>query len=391
MQARSLAQREMPNLKRGLTLMLAASEVNTAVEFAESIVRFLNVFGRWRERDALLEKVASSQSLVNSGEKLTQAEFLMASQRGETLWSQGRAAEAEKVFRGLLARMEAGANYDSGYDRCLTLALLGRSLRAQGQPEAAAETHCDALAVAKKLEQTEQVRRMAGKIHTDLADVLTDLARYDEAREQYETSLAISQNVDDKRQVAVVLGQLGTLALQQGNLTEARQRYTAALTAFRNLGEPQSEAILWHQLGRVAEETPDWEEAERCYKESLAIEERYGNKAGAAQTCNQLAIAADNAGRPEEAERWYKRAIAINMEISNRVELAGNNNLADLLLAQNRLDEAEQYAHRAREIQETLDLSSQPWMTFNILAKIADKRAAADPAHAAEHAKTAQG
>ena len=33
------------------------------------------------------------------------------------------------------------------------------------------------------------------------------------------------------------------------------------------------------------------------------------------------------------------------------------NNLADLYLAQNRLDEAEQYAHRAREIKETLDLS----------------------------------
>jgi hypothetical protein len=68
-------------------------------------------------------------------------------------------------------------------------------------------------------------------------------------------------------------------------------------------------------------------------------------------------------------------------------------NLAKLLLEQNRSDrsdEAEQYAHRAREIQETLDLSSQPWKTFNILAKIADKRAAADPGHAAEHAKAAQ-
>jgi len=398
MQARSLALREMPNLKCGLTLMLTAGEVNTAVKFAESIIRFLNYFGRWRERDALLEKVASSQSsvasgqsLVNSGGKLTKAEYLMASQRGETLRSQGRAAEAEKVFRGLLARMEAGADYDTGYDRCLTFGRLGRSLCDQGQPEAAAETYREALAAAKKLEQTEQVRRMAGGIHTDLADVLSDLARYNEAREQYEAALEIDQALGDARGAAVDLGQLGTLALQQGNLTEARQRYTAALTAFRNLGEPQGEAIFWHQLGMVAEETPDWEEAERCYKESLAINERFGDKAGAARTCNQLAIAADNAGRPEEAERWYKRAIEFGEELDDRQALAKRySNLADLLLAQNRLDEAEQYAHRAHEIKETLDLSSQPWKTFNILAKIADKRAAADPARAAEHAKAAQ-
>jgi tetratricopeptide (TPR) repeat protein len=218
------------------------------------------------------------------------------------------------------------------------------------------------------------------------------LARYDEAREQYETSLVIKETLKgEERGKAVVLGQLGTLALQQGNLTEARQRYTAALTAFRNLGEPRMEAVAWHQLGRVAEETRDWEEAERCYKESLAIKERIGDKALAATTCNQLAIVAVNAGRPEEAERWYKRAIEMNEERGDGNLLAGNyNNLADLLLAQNRLDEAEQYAHRAREIKETLDLSSEPWKTFNILAEIADKRAAADPGHAAEHAKAAQ-
>lgn len=46
MQIRSLALREIPNLKRGLTLMLAAGEVNTAVDFATRIVRFLNIFGR---------------------------------------------------------------------------------------------------------------------------------------------------------------------------------------------------------------------------------------------------------------------------------------------------------------------------------------------------------
>lgn len=54
---RALAVREMPNLKRALVLTLATGDVVTAVYIAESIVEFLNIFGRWRERDAVMEKL----------------------------------------------------------------------------------------------------------------------------------------------------------------------------------------------------------------------------------------------------------------------------------------------------------------------------------------------
>ncbi len=55
-------------------------------------------------------------------------------------------------------------------------------------------------------------------------------------------------------------------------------------------------------------------------------------------------------------------------------------NLAGLLLAQGRLDEAESYAQRAREIIETLDLSAEPWKTYAILARIAERRGRPDEA-----------
>ena len=54
------------------------------------------------------------------------------------------------------------------------------------------------------------------------------------------------------------------------------------------------------------------------------------------------------------------------------------NNLADLYLSQNRLDEAEDYARRTLAIMETLDLSAQPWKTYNILAELAEKRGRMD-------------
>ena len=55
-------------------------------------------------------------------------------------------------------------------------------------------------------------------------------------------------------------------------------------------------------------------------------------------------------------------------------------NLADLFLNQGRLDEAEDYAHQARKIRETLDLSAEPWNTFSILAGISERRGKKDEA-----------
>ncbi len=385
LQARALAARELPNLRRAQRLAIEAGALDEAVDFAERINRFLDYFGRWRERDEVNALVAKSQIPKSQSQqgKLTKAEFLLESQRGEVLLQQGRAREAEGVFRALLARLEAGAEYEAGYDRTLTLHQLGRCLRAQGKPTAAADYYRAAFKAAEALEQDKDVRRQMGAYHTDLADVLTDLGQYAAAEQEHEAGLKLAKEVDDARQVAVVLSQLGTLALAQNNLLEARKRYAEALETFRRMGEAQHEAIYLHQLGRVAQEGRDWDEAERCYKESLSIKERLSDLAGAARTTNQLAIVAEGAGRLTEAERWYRRAIELIEQTGGKdslLQAQWYSNLADLLLSQDRLDDSETYAHRARKIIETFDLSAEPWKNYNLLVRIAERQGNAEEA-----------
>ena len=60
------------------------------------------------------------------------SEFLMHTQQGERLLQMGRAGEAERVFRDLLARLGEEPSYRTG----ATLARLGRCLRAQGRQDA---------------------------------------------------------------------------------------------------------------------------------------------------------------------------------------------------------------------------------------------------------------
>jgi len=67
---RALVVRELPNFRRALDLTLAAGDMDTAVEFADSIAKFLNFFGRWSERDAMMEVVSRQfQSSVVSHQR----------------------------------------------------------------------------------------------------------------------------------------------------------------------------------------------------------------------------------------------------------------------------------------------------------------------------------
>ncbi len=202
-----------------------------------------------------------------------------------------------------------------------------------------------------------------------------ELNQYTEARTNYEESLAIAQKEGDVSRVGQVLGRLGRLAMQKGDLSEARKNLIAAIDSSRRIGERQNEADFLHTLGIVAQRTGDWDEAERFYRESLKIKESLGDLNGVAQTSHQLSKVAEHAGRIDEAERWYLRAIELKEKHSTPNSLALSlNNLASLYLDYNRIDEAEIYARRALELKETLDLSSEPWTTYSILAQIAEKR-----------------
>ena len=374
LEARAIAIREMPNLRHALDLAIAAGAVDEATSFSIAIAKFLDNFGRWRERDAMLAQMNKLQMTNDKTGRITKAECLRLIQQGEVLRQQGRAAEAMRLFRDLLARLEQGAEYEAAYDHACTLMRLGRCVAAQGRPAQAIEWHTRALQEFERLSATnENVKKMAAICHGELAGTLMAVGRFDEAQTQYEKSLTISREVDDQRSVGVTLGQLGTLAMQRGNLAEAAKRYSDALNTFRALNEPQSEAVIWHQLGMVAQEAKDWDEAERCCREAVRIREQIRDLPMLATDFNQLAIVAEGAGRLEDAERWYLRAQEIKDKVAPQ-DASALNNLADLYLSQRRLNEAARYARRAVEIKETLDLSAEPWKTYNILARIADAR-----------------
>ncbi len=289
----------------------------------------------------------------------------------------GQPQAAMAIFEEVLV----GLGETVSYDLCVTLFRLGRCWATMGQPTQAVTLDRQALAELAKLEPNDGVKRQIGATQADLADSLTVMGDYGAAREAYEVSLAIVQELDDRRSIGVINIQLGTLAMREGNLAEAETRYQSALTTFRTLDEPGQESNVWHQLGRVYQEVNQWEQAEQAYRASAQLKEAQGNLAEAAGTWNNLALVCQYSGKLHAAEAWFRKAIEASKKVGDTANVAHMlNNLADLLQTQgpSRLSEAREFAEEALVFKQILDPNAATiWTTYTILARIATQQGAA--------------
>ena len=381
-EARAIVRRELPNLLYACRNALDAGD-SDAVVFVTAVNKFLNNFGMGREAALLTERAQAA-----GGERGSKIWVLAQANRGQQLLAAGRASEAAEIFADILAAL----GEQPSYNRALTLGHLGRCHLAAGHPDRAEAIYRQGIAVTEQLAPSDDVKRKRAALRTGLADVLRDQGKYAEARAQYEQSLEVKRELGgDLRGEGVVLGQLGTLALREGDLAEAVGRYREALKLCQQMGEPAGEAFYQHQLGRAFQEARRWGPAEGHYRESARLRERHGDLAGAAQTWNQLAGLNRSAGRPEAAEMWYRKAIGGGRKTGDTANLSKMlNNLADLLQTQpGRLAEARKLAEEALAIKETLDPgAAEIWTTYNILAAIADRQSRPD--EAAEYRRLAR-
>ncbi len=380
-QARAIAWRELPNLLHAVDRALESGD-ETAVDFVDSVNRFLKIFGRTRESAALARRAEQASGAVGSD-----AWFMAQTGRGEQLLDAGQAAKAAECFGAILHALGESPSYRL----TLTLVRLGRCYRAGGRLDLAEAQYRRGIAVTESLDPGDWAKREHGGLHIDLGNVLANQGQFPEARAAYELALQVMDSLGDERTLGVIQVQLGSLALSEGDLTEAVRRYQEALTLSQRLREPTMEAAVQHQLGRVFETARQWEQAERHYRESAALKEKHGDLAGAARTWNQLAIVCVGSGRPEAAETWFRKAIEGGKATGDTPGLAKRlHNLANLLQQQpNRLAEARQLAEESLAIKRTLDPgAAEIWTTYSILAEIADRQSR--PADAADYRRLAR-
>jgi tetratricopeptide (TPR) repeat protein len=363
---RAIVKQELSNLLAAVKGALA-DRSDEAVKFVDNVNLFLDYFGLQRDRAVLTQQAATL-----AGVRGSDAWYLSKSNQGQQLYDNGQYAAAATLFTELLKTLSAVS-----YQRCTTLGRLGRCLNKQGQTAEAIDCYQQALTELEQLAPSDSVVLEKSTVHTDLADALRNSGQFDLAKQHYEQSLAIDKQSGDQRGEAVTNGQLGTLALLQGDLAEAERRHQTALELFQQLHEPLGEATAWHQLGYVYQAAQQWEAAETRYRRAAHLCEAQGQLQRAAKTWNNLAIVTASMGKWTEAEAWYHKATA-GFEVAgdSKNYATGLVNLANLLQQQpERLTEARQLAEQALAIKQTLDpAAAEIWTTYSILADITEKQ-----------------
>jgi tetratricopeptide (TPR) repeat protein len=167
---------------------------------------------------------------------------------------------------------------------------LGLDLEHCGQFDQAIEHFQEALGQHVALSQQETIVRTLNH----LGEAYWRCGNLDAARDALTQALALvrSGHADDYL-AAQIMGNLGAVAYEVGDLLEAEKRWRAALETIDALGVVFDKVGLLNNLGGLAFGRGDYDGAASYYSESLALAQELGDERGIQEATHNLAMVYD--------------------------------------------------------------------------------------------------
>ncbi|MEX0270507.1 tetratricopeptide repeat protein [Leptolyngbyaceae cyanobacterium UHCC 1019] len=234
----------------------------------------------------------------------------------------------------------------------LVLLHLGTLHRQLGDYPLAIATHQQALATAQKIgtKPQEAAALLA------LASNYREQGDLDGALKHYQQALAIAQAIGNRYTEASTLQGLGRLYLQQAQPAKASSIFQQALIAQQQMGVRADAAATLSFLGQAQTQLGKATQAQSALQESLFVAQEAGDRPTQAQSLSHLGDLFAKQKQPELAIAFYKQSVNVREEIKSGLKSLARSQqesyaqsvsgtyraLADLLLAQGRILEAQQ-------------------------------------------------
>lgn len=178
------------------------------------------------------------------------------------------------------------------------------------------------------------------------------LSEYDAAEHHYARSLEASRRANSKAAQAAVLGNLGVIYHEQGDLAKAEDRHGQALAFSREIGDRLVEANALANLGHIYHGQGDLAKAEDHHHQALAIHREIEHRLGEAQDLGNLGNIYQEQHDLAKAEEFHLQALAILRDIGGRLgEARTLGNLGNVHSDQDNLGKAQDYYMQALTIQ----------------------------------------
>jgi len=193
----------------------------------------------------------------------------------------------------------------------------------------------------------------------NLGTVYSELGEKQQALELYQQVLAIAQEIGERELEAASLNNLGEIYRNLEQNQQAIERYQQALTLARKIGNLELEAASLSNLGLIYASSGQYQPATDRYQQALAITRETGHRVGEAISLTRLGAALLESGNLAAAAESLLAAIQVSESLrqslsdTNKISLfeiqqGPYQGLQEVLVAQNRSDEALEIAERGR-------------------------------------------
>lgn len=152
----------------------------------------------------------------------------------------------------------------------------------------------------------------------NLGVVSAGLREYADARDYFEKALSIFIETGDRRGLATVYGDLGNTYKNEGNLDKALDFYQKRLEISCQIDERRSEAQALNSIGSIHKKKNDFKSAEKFYESALIIARRIGDRRLQSNALANLGSVRKLSGQIELALDSYRQQLNLSVEIDYR-------------------------------------------------------------------------
>jgi CHAT domain-containing protein/outer membrane protein assembly factor BamD (BamD/ComL family)/intracellular sulfur oxidation DsrE/DsrF family protein len=238
------------------------------------------------------------------------------------------------------------------YGEAITLSGIGIAYLQLGQPQKSLDFHQQALRI-REASKDKQGRAASLRY---IGQVYEAFTQYRQALKRYQQSFDLFREVNDFNGQERALILMASLYNKTGQPQKALQLLSQALSISGKISDRKGEALAYNEIGTTELSLNNYPAALKSYRYALALRQQIGDRAGVVETLSNIASFLEQQQQLEVAIVFYKEAInqiedirkeLRTLSISEQEAYANTvayvyRSLADLLLSQNRILEAQQ-------------------------------------------------
>ncbi|MCL1468872.1 CHAT domain-containing protein [Argonema galeatum] len=221
-----------------------------------------------------------------------------------------------------------------------------------GQYPQALELLQQALAIRKEIGD----KAGEGRALDAIGIINDNLKDYNKALEYYQQALAISQQIGDKAAEGDALDHIGGVSSNLGQYSQGQEFLQQALAIRQQIGDKAGEGRTINSIGGVYYSLRQYPKALKFLQQSLVILQEVGDKTGESIALGNIGYLLEKQTQSTLAIIFYKQAVNVTESIRKDLKILSleqqksftdtvadtYRRLADLLLKQNRVSEAQQ-------------------------------------------------